>query len=134
MENVIRAIESEIIKKETELSALRQSLDSLRGFRGRSSVAPTVADADWISPRLFEGQRVGKAVRQFMQVKGSATLEEIREALDRGGIAWGKYPKRQVALAVANSPALYMVKDGTVTWAQNRPGSAPTRSLSQLGY
>jgi hypothetical protein len=119
MENVIRAIESEINNKEMELSALRQSLDNLRGLRGLSS-ASTAVGADRISVGQFEGQSVGAAVRQFMQVKRSATLDEIREALDRGGIKWGQYPKRQVALAVANSPTVYTLKDGSVTLVSSR--------------
>jgi hypothetical protein len=117
MEDVIRAIESEINRKESELSALRQSLESLRALGCRSS-APTAVGAGRVSSDQFEGQGVGAAVRQFMQVKRSASLDEIREALDRGGIKWGKYPKRQVALAVANSPAVYALKDGTVTLVQ----------------
>jgi len=47
-----------------------------------------------------------------------ARKEEILDALNRGGITWGKYPKRQVALAVANSPAVYSVDGDTVSIIQ----------------
>jgi hypothetical protein len=112
MEDIIRAIELEINKKERELSALRQSLDTLREPGRRSFSA---ASTDLVSATQFRGQGVGSAVRQYMETKKIARKEEIVDALNRGGIAWGKYPKRQVALAVANSPTVYRVEGDTVT-------------------
>ena len=50
-----------------------------------------------------------------MQNKKSATFDEIRDGLGRGGIRWGKYPKRQVKLAVVNSPKVYTFTDDIVT-------------------
>jgi hypothetical protein len=77
----------------------------------------------------IEAKPAGAALRQVMQGRKSATLDEIREALDRG-ISWGKYPKRQVALAVANSPKLYAQQGDLVTLIPNpQPvggGTCPT--------
>lgn len=109
----IQAIDSEIDKTEMQLSALYKSLKSLRAIL-TNGTAYIPASADTLDGR-YKGQAVGAAVRQFMQNRKSATLEEIREELDRGCISWGKYPKRQVALAVANSPQLYAQQGDRVT-------------------
>jgi hypothetical protein len=116
MENTtqaIRAIESEIGMTELRLSALRTSLESLRRIP-TNGMSHVMAGAE-ASGVLYRGQTVGVAILQFMQAKKSATLDEIRNALDRGGIKWGKYPKRQVKLAVVNSPKLYAIKGDLVT-------------------
>lgn len=114
MEAIIRAIELEIEKKERELSALRQSLNALRAPGGRPA-PPVVSTGEGISGTQFRGQYVGAAVRQYMETKKVAKKDEIVDALSQGGITWGKYPKRQVALAVANSPKVYAVEGDTVT-------------------
>jgi hypothetical protein len=116
MESIIQAIqsiESEISMTELRLSALRKSLESLRAIPTNGTAHnPTRAEE---SDGQYRGQGVGAALRQVMRNRKSATLDEIRDALDRGGISWGKYPKRQVALAVANSPKLYAQQGDLVT-------------------
>ncbi len=113
MESIIAAIESEIQLTELRLSALRKSLESLRGIPPNGA-AQFVASTE-VSDGRYRGLDVGAAVRQYVQSKRSATLDEIRDALGRGGIMWGKYPKRQVKLAVVNSPRLYTIKGDLVT-------------------
>ncbi len=116
MESIIhamQAIESEIGVTELRLSALRKSLEALRAIPAIGTVS-IMAGAEEPDGR-YRGQGVGAALRQFMQNRKSATLDEIRDALGRGGISWGKYPKRQVALAVANSPKLYAQQGDLVT-------------------
>jgi hypothetical protein len=118
MEGVIRAIESEISRKEQELSALRGSLDNIKKLgEGQISIAASASGTTQPSrSRLFARQRVGPAVRQYMQARKSpATLEEIREALTSGGVKWGPYPKRQVALAVSTNPRVYAMEGDLVT-------------------
>lgn len=114
MEGVIRAIESEISTREQELSALRESLENLRKVgEGRISISASTSAA---FSGAFEGQKVGSAVRQYMQTRKSpATLDEIREALTVGGVQWGKYPKRQVALVVSTNSKTYTVKGELVS-------------------
>ena len=118
IENIIVETSSEIGRLESQLSALRKSLSSLREITGESTVERIMASGD--PDGRYEGQDVGSAVRQFMQDRRVATREEIRKALDRGGITWGKYPKRQVALAIANKPKVYSLKGETVTLIQVR--------------
>jgi hypothetical protein len=116
MENImqaIRAIESEIDVTELLLSTLRKSLEGLKAFPANG--VPRITACAEQSDGRYRGLDVGAAVRQSMQSRKSATLDEIRDALDRGGITWGKYPKRQVKLAVVNSPKMYAIKGDLVT-------------------
>jgi hypothetical protein len=116
MENTmqaIRAIESEIDATELRLSLLRKSLEGLKAIPPNGTTRITAGAEE--SDGRYRGLGAGAAVRLFMQGKRSATLDEIRHALDRGGITWGKYPKRQVKLAVVNSPKVYAIKGDLVT-------------------
>ena len=112
MPDVIAVLESEIRKCESYLVELKQSLSRIR------SVYFATGGRDVLSVESlpsYRGQKVGVAVRQYMEVQHVAALDDIRRALDEGGIPWGKYPKRQVALAVANRPDLYSQKGDVVT-------------------
>lgn len=116
MENItqaIRAVELEIDTTVRRLSLLRRSLESLKAIPadGKARIAAGAEESDG----RYRGQEVGAAVRQFMQSKKSATLDEIRDALDCGSISWGKYPKRQVKLAIVNSPNVYAITGALVT-------------------
>lgn len=115
MPDVIAVLEAEIRKHESYLVELKESLSRIRAVRydpAPHSVAPTESSAS------YKGQKVGSAVRQYMEVHRVASLEDIRRALDNGGMEWGKYPKRQVALAVSNRPDLYSQSDEVVTMKQ----------------
>ncbi len=112
MQKVIQVLRAEISQKETELAYLREALSRFVTMSGRGGVR---ASAEVAPNGSYVGQKVRAALRQFMETQRSATLDEIREALTQGGISWGKYPKRQVKLAVVNSPAIYNLKDDLVT-------------------
>ena len=111
MEAVIKALETAINIRRAELQNLEEHLQRFRTMQTRGRIGVIA------SPKLitgaFKGIDVGAAVRQFMESKRVSTLDEIREVLDKGGIEWGKYPKRQVALAISNRPDLY-TKNGDV--------------------
>lgn len=113
IESIVSSIESRIKVTALELSALHKSLEILRGIpaSGATRIEASVQGPDG----LYRGQKVGAAVRGYMQNKKSATFDEIRDGLGRGGIRWGKYPKRQVKLAVVNSPKVYTFTDDIVT-------------------
>jgi hypothetical protein len=113
MESIVREIESEINATESRLICLRELLDMAKGIP-TNGTTHDMASIEVPNGR-YRGQAVGAALRQFMQNRKSATLDEIRDALDRGGITWGKYPKRQVKLAVVNSPRVYAIKGDLVT-------------------
>src|ERR1035438_2552817 len=106
MENLVIKIDEQIKAREAEIAMLKRARENLAGITIRAS-------ADEPEDGRYKGQKVGNAVRTFMQSRRSATLDEIREALDRGGIQWGKYPKRQVALVISNNPSLYALDDTT---------------------
>jgi hypothetical protein len=112
-ENIIREIESEIRVTESQLADLRKLLEVARGIP-ISGTHHNIAIVELPDGR-YRGQTAGAALRQFMQNKKSATLDEIRDALDRGGLIWGKYPKRQVKLAVVNLPKVYAINGDLVT-------------------
>lgn len=125
----LRELEAKLKRPDGETETLPNNLYSfllqlMADLRAGQSVtilpSAAMARAEESSDARFKGQGVGAAVRQYMEIKKSATLDEIREALDRGGIEWGKYPKRQVALAIANSPKIYAVNGDTVTLNPSR--------------
>jgi hypothetical protein len=61
------------------------------------------AQAALIAPHRF-GKPVVFAIREYLESIGrSATLDELREALEAGNCTMGKYPKRTVKLAVVNN-------------------------------
>src|SRR5579884_1999054 len=105
MQKVIQVLESEISRQEMDLAYLRETLRRFKTMEDHNGKQVTLA-SEVVHDGSYVGQAVGAAVRRFMQDRRSATLDEIREALTRGGIEWGKYPKRQVKLAVVNSPAI----------------------------
>jgi hypothetical protein len=112
MESIVTAI-AEIKEVELLLSALRKSLEILTGIP--TNRTPRVSASAEEHDGRYRDQKVGAALRRYMQDKKSATLDQIRDALDRGGIRWGKYPKRQVKLAVVNLPKVYAIKGNFVT-------------------
>lgn len=115
VESVIKAQEEYIQLREAELVKLHEILNSLRTIPSRRPILPLTLNGDFTVKPYRARSAVGQAVYQYMQRRGTATQDEIREALTRGGIKWGKYPKRQVALAISNSPDLYIAKGDTVT-------------------
>ena len=117
MQEVILAIEKEISLREQELVALHESLTNLRKAASREplSLAASAEARNNDNGTQFAGQKIGAAIRQYLQAKHVATVDEIREALTHGGIKWGAYPKRQVKLAVVNSPNIYSIKGDVVT-------------------
>ena len=114
MQEVILAIEKEISLREQELVALHESLTNLRKAASREPLS-LAASAEVPHDDKFAGQKIGAAIRQFLQAKHVATVDEIREALTHGGVKWGAYPKRQVKLAIVNSPNTYTIKGDVVT-------------------
>jgi hypothetical protein len=110
MENIILAIEAEIRTREAELVALRKSLDNLR-----TAGITITANAEEPRDGRYRGMKCGDAIRSFLVEKKKSTLDDIKDSLDRGGMEWGKYPKRQVALVISNNPLLYRLgSDGVV--------------------
>ena len=113
IERITKVVEEEIAQMEANLAAAKTLLAGLRAGSYGKDTYSIMASA---SSGIYEGQTVGSALRQFMQSKGgSASLDEIRKALTDGGITWGKYPKRQVKLAIVNSPKIYSLKGETVS-------------------
>jgi len=92
--------------------AIEENAERLRAPESAGEVIDIQAVAD--ESTIYRGLSVGAAVRSFLETNRAATLEQIRQGLDAGGIQWKKYPKRAVALAVANRPDLYRMEGDLV--------------------
>lgn len=114
MESMIRVLEIELERTEMFAAFYEEELRNFQAMRERRLTLPPELPAVENRNFNFKGMKVGAAVLQFMKVRQVATEDEIREGLDKGGVAWEKYPKRQVALAVSNRPDLYARKGNMV--------------------
>jgi hypothetical protein len=95
--NVIDAIEKTIFRKEIEISELKKALVKFKSFNDRGSETLSHVSSD-----QFKNKSVGVCIREYVAENGPTSKDELWHALEAGGCALGKYPKRTVATAIGN--------------------------------
>ena len=121
MENVIKALEAQVIvfqrkvdAANKELAEVRQMLEHARVFAKNGHTLNIQVSG--IEEGRFRGMKPAQAIRALLQSRGNPGLsqDDISDALVGEGTVFKgkKYPKRGVSLAIANSPNVFEEKNG----------------------
>ena len=103
---LIVELEATIDAKRKELKRFERSLSALKETDGANETS-SPHSSESVNPHQFEGTKPNKAVVIYLARRQSAMLDDICEALLRGGCRMGTYPKRTIKLVVVNSPRTF---------------------------